>query len=134
MWISAPMPVTTRIITDESGSSRNEKSTPNSPDVIHLNATWTIDRSSTGWPTSCQTDTAETANAPIIAAHATAPETPLLRRRPKLALMRKPTKGSSGMSDNISSRPRADPHSGDLSSRRHEEHEEHELDLYKKGL
>src|SRR5215813_3244124 len=104
MWISEPMPVTMRIITDESGSSRSARSTLNSPDVIQVKADWTIGRSSTGSLTSPATATADTTNAATMAAHATAPDAPLLRRLPKLALMRKPRKGNSGISDSISAR------------------------------
>src|SRR4029453_18807994 len=39
----------------------------------------------------------DTRNAPIIAAQAIPPDTPLLNRRPKLALIRKPANGSNGI-------------------------------------
>src|SRR6476619_3538866 len=56
-------------------------------------------------------ETAETRKAPIIAAQAIPPDKPLLSRRPKLALTRKPTNDSRGISShmkctNNSRRPR----------------------------
>ena len=36
MWISEPMPVMTRIITADSGSSRNARSSVKSPEAIQV--------------------------------------------------------------------------------------------------
>src|ERR1043165_5781698 len=69
------MPVTTRIITPHSRTSR-------------------------------ALPPAEARNEPIIAPHATAPETPLLTRRPRLAFTRKPSSGRSGISNSIGNPPR----------------------------
>src|SRR5258706_6383117 len=97
MWISEPMPVITRIITDDSGSSRSVKAAVKSPDVIQVNAWLAIARDSCGRPTSCHTAASDTTNDPTIAPHATAPAAALLTRRPKLAVSRKPRNGSRGM-------------------------------------
>src|SRR5580765_2664578 len=101
------MPVTTRIITAESGSSRSAKSTENDgldgrPAVIHVNTCCTTARFSGSSASSLTTAATETANDITIAPHATTPEAPLLRRRPKLAFSRKPTNGSRGISSSIS--------------------------------
>src|SRR5687767_9061077 len=55
-------------------------------------------RDSGAIPTSCQTPIAETTNDAIIASDASPPETPFGRRRPSMALTRKPTSGNSGIS------------------------------------
>ena len=47
MWISEPMPVMTRIITDDSGSSRSVNAAVKSPDVIQVK-TWLDDRARLG--------------------------------------------------------------------------------------
>src|SRR5690349_8496352 len=96
------MPVTTRIITADSGSRRSAKAALKSPEVIQVNSCWTMARASGSMPTSPHTAASETANEPAIAAQASAPETGLLRRRPKLALTRNPRNGSSGISSSTS--------------------------------
>src|SRR6185295_6113671 len=111
MWISDPMPVTTRIITDDSGSSRSVKAAVKSPDVIQVNASLAIARDSSGNPTSCHAETSETRNEPTIAPQATAPAAALLTRLPKLAFSRKPTNGSSGISSSIDTRTKKKPRS-----------------------
>src|SRR5687767_6810869 len=60
-------------------------------------------RDSGAIPTSCQTLIAETANDAIIASDARPPETPLGRRRPSMALTRKPRSGNSGISASTTS-------------------------------
>src|SRR5688572_1278178 len=53
-------------------------------------------------PTSCQTLSAATANDASMASDASPPDTPLGRRRPIVALTRKPISGKSGISASIS--------------------------------
>src|SRR5262249_45080351 len=101
MWINEPMPVTTRIITADSGSSRNVRPTLKSPDVIQVNSVSVRLRASGANETRRATAAADTRNDTIIAPHATAPAAPLLMRRPKLALIRKPTNGRSGISSSM---------------------------------
>ena len=98
------MPVTTRIMTAESGSTRRVNATVKSPDEIHVKTRWTIARASGSSAASRHTAAAETRNDPIIAAQATAPAAALLRRRPKLAFTRKPRNGRSGMTKASDSR------------------------------
>src|SRR5689334_22496438 len=95
------MPVTITIITADSGSRRSESGAVKSPELIQSNTVWTIARASGSGPTRRDAAASETANEPAIAAQATAPETALLNRRPKLALTRKPTNGNSGISSSI---------------------------------
>src|SRR5438034_7786673 len=93
------MPVTTKIITVESGSARREKATLKSPDAIQLKtSSTTAADESAGARTTDQAVTAEARNDAIIAPQATALAAALLIRRPRLALTRKPMKGSSGIS------------------------------------
>src|SRR5262245_5630006 len=94
--MSAPIPVTIRIMTAESGSRRRATGAVKSPDAIQVNTGVTIDRDSGGSVMSPQTATNEIAKDAIIAAQATAPDAPLLTRRPKLALTRNPASGKSG--------------------------------------
>src|SRR5579864_4441802 len=101
MWMSDPIPVTTRIMTADNGSRRRVRPTLKSPDVIHVNACWTMERSSGASAISRQSAAPDVRNAAMIAAHARPPEAPLLSRRPKLALTRKPTKGKSGIRSSI---------------------------------
>ena len=63
MWISEPMPVTTRIITADSGSSRSVKPALKSPDVIQVK-TWLRRSRATpaAAPTSRHTAASDTAN------------------------------------------------------------------------
>src|SRR5438874_7893780 len=100
------MPVTTRIITADNGSTRSVKLAVKSPDVIHVKIGFAIARDSGSMPTSRTTAASETANDPSIAPHATAPDAALLRRRPTLAFTRKPRNGRSGISSNMSRRRR----------------------------
>ena len=96
------MPVTTRIITAESGSSRSVKSAVKSPDVIQLNTGSEITRASVSRDTSCTTENSDTAKDATITPHATAPAAALLTRFPRLAFARKPRNGNSGMRSSIS--------------------------------
>src|SRR5581483_2440886 len=97
------MPVTTRIITADSGSSRNVKFTLKSPAVIQSNTGCTMARDSGSRPTRRHTDASATTNDAIIAPHATAPDALLVMRRPTLALTRNPTNGRSGISSSTPS-------------------------------
>src|SRR5690242_3397274 len=99
MWISEPMPVTTRIMSPASGSTRSANGICRSPDGIQLNTVCCV-------PPACMPRNArtETANDAIIARQAMPPETAFGRRRPRDRLIRKPTKGSSGISNNIGAR------------------------------
>src|SRR5205807_2596847 len=83
--------------------SLNVRPTDKSPDRIQLNACCVITRSSAGSPTRRATAATDTANESSIAPHATVPATPLVTRRPKLALSRKPTSGKSGISSSMRS-------------------------------
>src|SRR6476619_4400599 len=103
MWMSEPMPVTTRIITADSGSSLNDSETAKSPERIHVYASFTIARESSGRPTRRATAATETANDASMTAHAMPPDTLLDSRRPKLALTTKPRSGRSGISSSIAS-------------------------------
>src|SRR6478672_11248103 len=99
MWINDPMPVMTRIISADSGSTRRAKGIWRSPEAIQVKTVcWSQ-------PTlrSASAATSEMPNAAIIARHATAPEIAFGNRRPMVALMRKPTKGSSKISDSTGS-------------------------------
>src|SRR5215203_5969242 len=98
MWISEPMPVITRIISDDSGSRRRLKLAWKVPEVIQEKTVCEIARDSGGRPTSCQTAASERANEPSITAQATPPATDLDSRRPRLELTRKPRNGRRGIS------------------------------------
>src|SRR5437762_10423503 len=112
------MPVTTRIITADKGSTRSVKLAVKSPDVIQVNTWFAIARDSGSSPTSRTTAASETPNDPSIAPHATAPDAALPRRRPALAFTRKPRNGSSGISSSIGQ-------NATTKARKHEEkHEE----------
>src|SRR6185312_2077197 len=97
------MPVTTRIITDDSGSSRSVRLTEKSPEVIQVNTVCVIARSSGGMPARRATAATDTANDRMIAPQATAPAAPLLMRRPKLELTRKPASGKRAISSSMRS-------------------------------
>src|SRR5688572_7874815 len=97
------MPVTTRIITADSASSLSVRSSVKSPEVIHVNSVWTICRLSDGRAASVNTCMTEMTNAIAITAVARLPDTDLGRRRPSVALTRKPANGSSGISANTRS-------------------------------
>src|ERR1035437_854929 len=103
--MSDPIPVTTRIITAESGSSRSVKVTAKSPELIQVNTCWAMARASAGNAISLKTETSDTRNDAIIAPHAIAPEAGLLTRRPKLAFSRNPTSGRSGISSSMRASP-----------------------------
>src|SRR5687768_7858718 len=105
MWISEPMPVTTRIISADSGSTRSEKGTNRSTDAIHVKTRCSTARSpwSAGASSICMTTAIETPKAATITPDAIAPDTPLDRRLPKKALIRKPRNGSPGISSSNAS-------------------------------
>src|SRR5918995_1104761 len=103
MWMSEPMPVMTRIITADSGSSRNARSTKKSPELIQVKRLTLISRPSGSMPASDQTCMTETANAASIIRQARPPDTFLVRRLPTLALTRKPRNGNRGISDSTRS-------------------------------
>src|SRR6185369_17980760 len=111
------MPVMTRIITDDSGSTRNEAPMFRSPDVIHVNTVCSIARS--GVPRIVNTADTETAKAASIARQANPPEMDFGSRFPRKALTRKPANGRRGIraSMNVSlNEPR-------LSHKDHKDHE-----------
>ena len=95
------MPVTTRIITADNGSSRRVAPTSRSPDVIQRNAVATIARDSGGSARSRETLSAEAASDMAIAAQATAPDVDFDSRRPMPAFTRKPKNGKRGIRSNI---------------------------------
>src|SRR5438067_6211939 len=101
MWISNPIPETTRIISDESGSRRRVNGTLKSPDAIQLKNGCVMTRASGSSRTSVQTAATDTTNDPAIAAQAADPAKGLLIRRPKLAFSRKPRNGNSGIRRSI---------------------------------
>src|SRR5690348_12721847 len=101
MWISDPTPVTTRIITADSGSTLNATSRLNTSDEIHVYSVCSIARLSGAMPASCQTTIAETTNDAIIASEASQPDTLFGSRLPTNALITNPTSGNSGMSASI---------------------------------
>src|SRR5690349_20242410 len=94
------MPVTTRIISDESGSTRNASAMFSEPDAIHENTVCSTARTPpTGsLPSIVQTAETATPKASAITAVATPPETPLDDRRPIVTLKRNPRNGRSGIS------------------------------------
>src|SRR5215831_16869673 len=100
--MSVPIPVTTRIMTADNGSSRSATGTEKSPEVIHVNACCTSTRFSGSRPASLATAATEIANDISIAPQAIAPAAPLPRRRWKPAFSRKPTSGRSGISSSMS--------------------------------
>src|SRR4051812_17780808 len=97
MWMSVPIPVMTRIISDDNGSSRSVKAAWNSPERIHENTVCTMTRDSGGSATRRHTATSDTANETSIAAQATPPETAFDSLRPRPAFTRKPDSGRSGI-------------------------------------
>ncbi len=102
------MPVTTRIIIPESGSSRNPQGAWNMPmpprvasgiEGIHCATTTSKARASFGRPSNCQNAYSDTPRASVIVVHAIAPA--ILRekyRMPSRPLIAAPMAGSSGMS------------------------------------
>src|SRR6478752_210464 len=97
------MPVITRIITADSASRRNDRSSVKSPTWIQLNSTWTIWRFSGGMPTSAMTCISAMTNEIAITAVARPPLIDFGNRLPTKALTRKPPNGSSGISASTSS-------------------------------
>src|SRR6266536_2871223 len=91
--MSDPMPLTTRIITVDSGSSLRDSGTWKSPDVIQSNA-----ETVSSWRA---TAASETTNENTMAPHATRPAARLLIRRPSDALIRNPAKGRKGIRSSI---------------------------------
>src|SRR5712692_355140 len=100
------MPVTTRIITADSGSSRSVNPAVKSPEVIQVNTWLAIARDSGSSETRRITAASATTNDPSMAPQATPPAAALLTRRPTLAFTRKPRKGKSGIRSSIRSQPR----------------------------
>src|SRR5262245_20854816 len=105
MWMSEPMPVITRIITAESGSSSSVKLASKLPEWIQSNTRCDTTRESAGRPTRLQTDAADTASDASITPHAIAPEAVFESRRPSEAFSTKPTSGRSGISSSIDRGP-----------------------------
>ena len=101
MWISEPMPVTTRIISVASGSRRSVKGTEKSPDVNQVKTVCSMTRPSAGAPKICAAEASEMPKATSIAATATPPETVLGSRRPNVALIRNPMNGARMMNSSI---------------------------------
>src|SRR5688572_5792996 len=97
------MPVTTRIITADSASSLSARSSVKSPDVIQVKSVWMICRLSDGRAARVSTCMTEMTNAIAITAVARLPDAALGKRRPSVALTRKPANGRSGMSANTGS-------------------------------
>ncbi len=104
-WINDPMPVTTRIMSAERGSRRNEKLTVKSPAVIQSKTICVSARASGSSATSFHTSTSATTNDARIDPHATPAAADLLMRRPKLAFTRKPANGSRGIRRSTSGSP-----------------------------
>src|SRR5262245_20605498 len=108
MWISEPMPVTTRIIMPDSGSSRNPHVTSKLPMPscvasgifgIHSSTLMSNARASAGRPSSCQNATSDSPSAASIIVVAKAPA--VLReneRMPNRPLTAAPNAGSRGIS------------------------------------
>src|SRR5919106_3428083 len=97
------MPVTTRIITAASGSSRNARSSEKSPEVIHVKRRSSITRASASMPNKRHTAITETAKDASSARHAMPPEIVFERRFPSAALTMNPTSGNAGISDSTRS-------------------------------
>src|SRR5687768_552410 len=98
MWISDPIPVTTRIMTQDRLSSRTPNGIESSPDENQVNATCSSGSCELTTPHTAAT---ETPNEAMMAAQATPPDTDFESRRPKNALTTKPRNGSSGISKSI---------------------------------
>src|SRR5712691_7532133 len=102
------MPVTTRIISADSGSSRKPQVTLNRPTPllvcsgicgIHSATLMSNARASAGWPSNRQNPRSDSPSAAVIVAQATSPA--VLRenaRMPARPLMAAPMRGRSGMS------------------------------------
>jgi hypothetical protein len=90
-----PIPVTTRIITADSGSSRSPSGTWKSAEPIHVKIVWVTSRSSAGSDTRPRTDITEATNATNIAPEATAATAVFgSRRAPKLLRGNRGTEGA----------------------------------------
>src|SRR5215204_601940 len=96
--MSDPMPVTTRIITADSGSSSSVKSARNVPEVIHEKIRSSMTRSSGASASNRNTATAATRNDAMMAAQAAPPDSAFDRRRPTDAFTRNPRNGRSAIS------------------------------------
>jgi hypothetical protein len=96
------MPVMTRIITADSGSTLNARAMFRSPEAIHVYRVWSIVLASGGRPASCRTLMTDTANDASITSDARPPETLFGSRRPIVALTTKPRNGKRGISASIS--------------------------------
>src|SRR6187401_2218420 len=93
------MPVTTRIIRADSGSTRNVSGMVSAPDAIHVKTCCSIARTPpTGLePSRRQTVAADTPKARPIAPVAIAPDTAFGSTRRKTVLSRNPTNGRRGI-------------------------------------
>src|SRR5262245_43994316 len=105
MWISVPIPVTTRIMSADSESSVRVKFALKAPAVIQSNTCCECRRDSGGSSTRRQTANDEIENDAAMTPHATAPEAAFGKRRPSPALTRKPRNGSKGISSSIETSP-----------------------------
>src|SRR3954453_6664273 len=72
-WISAPTPVTNRIIVDDSGSVRKRKSTRNPPAWIHVKPSLTLERDDSGSDRSARNAVTDARNASTISPVASQP-------------------------------------------------------------
>ncbi len=106
MWISAPMPVTTRIIVADSTSSRRSKATRNAPTVIHSATCWITSRDSAGADMSSPTTATARANEATTADTASHPaHRP--SRPPKNRFTAAASNGSTGTSHSSEIAPEA---------------------------
>src|SRR3954468_4277074 len=96
------MPVITRIMTDDNGSTRNARSMLKSSDAIHVNSVWSMARWSAGMPATCITRITATAKKASTAGEASQPDAAFGSRRPSEALTRNPSSGNRGISASIS--------------------------------
>src|SRR5215218_522499 len=92
------MPVITRIITADSASRRNARSSEKSPAVIHVKSVWLIWRLSGAMCMSAFTWVSAITNEIAIISVASPPLTAFGSRFPRNALTRKPPNGSRGIS------------------------------------
>src|SRR4029450_8455220 len=97
MWMSDPIPVMTRIISDDRWSRRSVSGICRSPDAIQRNSVTSVH----GSPTFI-TESPDTANDASMTRQATPPDTVFARRLPRKALTTKPANGSSGISASMS--------------------------------
>src|SRR5512138_1654035 len=100
MWMSEPTPVTTRIITAESESTRSVNGIRRSPDDSHVNTVCDATRGS--GPAMAHTAAADMPKETTIAAQAIPPDTAFGSRLPRKAFTTKPSNGSNGISSSIS--------------------------------